>query len=53
MTAENYLVNISGTALGLNGSHAVSLVLLCGVSGNSVIPLKTMSDGTLLVSGPS
>ena len=46
------LVNISGTQLDFAGSAIVSVVLLCGVSGNAVIPLKTMSDGTLLISGP-
>ena len=48
MTAENYLVNTSGTILGMNGSHAVSLVLLCGVSGNRVIPLQVNTAGYLI-----
>lgn len=52
MSANLKLVNISGTRVGFNGSQSVSVVLLCGVSGNSVIPLATMGDGTLLVSGP-
>lgn len=52
MVAELKFVNISGTRLEFLGSHAVQIVLLCGVSGAAVVPLATMADGTLIVSGP-
>jgi len=52
MSATFVVANVSGTRVGLTGSQAVQLVLLCGISGNAVVPLATMSDGTLLVSGP-
>ena len=52
MVTELKFVNISGTRLDFLGSTAVQMVLLCGVSGATVIPLATMADGTLLVSGP-
>ena len=52
MVADLKLVNISGTRLDFIGSATVQLVVLCGVSGNAVVPLATMANGTLLVSGP-
>ena len=52
MAADLIFVNISGTRLGMTGSQAISLVVLCGVSGNSVIPLACRGDGILLTSGP-
>jgi len=52
MGADLKFVNISGTRLDFLGSAAVQIVLLCGVSGNAVVPLQTMADGTLIVSGP-
>ncbi len=52
MVSELKFVNISGTRLDFLTSGTVQIVLLCGVSGNAVVPLATMADGTLLVSGP-
>ncbi len=52
MGADIKFVNISGTRLAFIGSHAVTLSVLCGVNGDRVVPLATMADGTLLVSGP-
>lgn len=48
MSADQKLVNISGTILNFTGSTVVSLSLLCGVSGNSVIPIKVNSSGFLI-----
>ncbi len=52
MVSELKLVNLSGTRVEMLGSSTVQLVLLCGVSGAAIVPLATMADGTLLVSGP-
>ncbi len=52
MVAELKFVNISGTRLDFLGSSTVAITLLCGISGAAVVPLATMADGTLLVSGP-
>ena len=42
----------SGTTTGIfTGNHAVSYVLLCGISGTNVIPLRCTNDGILLTSG--
>lgn len=51
MSATNMLVNISGTTLGITGSTAVQLVLLCGVSGTQVVPIQVTNQGYLLTSG--
>ena len=48
MASENYLVNTSGTILNFTGSHTVSLVLLCGVSGARIIPLQVNTAGYLM-----
>lgn len=52
MVAELKLVNLSGTRVEFIGSHAVQIVLLCGVSGAAIVPLAVQSDGVLLTSGP-
>lgn len=51
----NILINtLSGLnpVLNVGSSHGIQLVLLCGISGTQVQPLRTDSIGTLLVSGP-
>lgn len=51
MVAENYYVSVaSGTVFG-NGSHAVSMTVLCGLSGTNVIPVQVNSAGQLVTSG--
>ena len=51
MVAENYTLLVSGTTLGLSAEHAVSLTLLCGVSGTAAIPVQVNSAGQLVTSG--
>ena len=51
MVAEIRLMNISGTVSGFTGSHAMNISLLCGMSGNQVIPIRVDADGTLFTSG--
>jgi len=48
MLGENILQTISGTTIG-EGSHQLSLSLLCGVSGTSIIPLNCDGQGKLLI----
>ena len=48
MVAENIFVVVSGTALNFTGSHCVVLNILCGVSGNMVIPVQVTNNGILL-----
>ena len=35
-----------------SGSETMQMALLCAVSGAAIVPFSTMSDGTLLISGP-
>jgi len=53
MTADLRLMSFtSGTLTGdFTGDHAVSYVVLCGVSGTTTIPIKTLSDGSIVTSG--
>jgi len=52
MAADLYtVVTASGTVLGDTGSHAVSLSLLCGLSGTTAIPVQVNSAGQLVTSG--
>lgn len=51
MVAENYYVSVvSGTVFG-TGSHTVSMVVLCGLSGTNVVPVQVNSAGQLVTSG--
>ena len=52
MVSENEFMVVSGTALPdilLAGSGTVAKVLLCGVSGLSVIPLQVTGEGGLYI----
>jgi len=52
MAGENYtFVTASGTVLGVAGSHAASLVVLCGLSGTNIVPVQVNSAGQLVTSG--
>lgn len=51
MTAENIPINISGLPSGEQALRTASIVILCGVSGNTAIPLRCDSNGNLYTSG--
>lgn len=51
MGSSEKFVNISGTTGAFAGSHAVTAVMLVGVSGTDFIPIQCTGDGYLLTSG--
>ena len=51
MTTENINLNVSGLPASEEAFRGASVVILCGVSGNSVIPLRCDSKGNLMTSG--
>ena len=51
MTGTNQLFNVSGALLepGATGSHALQIVMLCGVAnGSVVVPVAVSGNGVLL-----
>ncbi len=47
MVAELKQFNVSGTQFTGNGSPTLALTLLCGVSGNIVIPIRVDATGAI------
>ena len=48
MVAENYNVQFASGLIYEGGSRVVSMTLLCGVSGTSVIPVQVNAAGRLI-----
>ena len=51
MVAENIALNVSGLPAGEQALRGMTVTILCGVSGLSVIPLRCDAKGNLMTSG--